>query len=107
MVPVDFESYIYDNNIITTIGEENMSLKAEETKVVTIDGAARPVDDLPTEAQTLLRFYDDWKQRELEARSSLLMAQTAMRGLANEIAAVVKKAEESDGEDQPEDSPTE
>jgi len=72
-----------------------MALVAEETKLVTIDGNERPVSALPAEAQQLIRFYDDWKQKEVEARSALLLAQTGMRSLANEIAAIVKKADEA------------
>ena len=71
-----------------------MALVAEETKLVTIDEKPRPVEDLPEQARQLVRFYDDWKQKELDARSALLMAQTSMRALANEIAAIVKKAED-------------
>ena len=64
-----------------------MALVAEETKIVTIDGQARAVETLPDNAKQLVRFYDDWKQRELDARSALLLAQTGMRAMANEIAA--------------------
>ena len=70
-----------------------MALVADETKIVTIDEKPRAVETLPEQARQLVRFYDDWKQRELEARSNLLMAQTAMRALANDIAAVVAKAD--------------
>lgn len=70
-----------------------MALKAEETRIVTIDGQARAVETLPENTRRLVNFYDDWKQREVEARSTLLMAQTAMRGLANEIVASIQQAE--------------
>jgi len=71
-----------------------MKLHAEETKVVTIEGKTLVVESLPAEAQQLVAFYDDWKQKELEFRSDMMMAQTAMKGLANQIAAVVMQAEE-------------
>lgn len=71
-------------------------LKAEETRVVTIDGETRVVESLPDNAKRLVSFYDDWKQKELEARSSLLMAQTAMRALANEIVNAIHQAENPD-----------
>ena len=71
-----------------------MPLLAEETKIVTIDNQARPIEDLPDQARQLVRFYDDWKQKELQARSDLLLAQTGMRAMANEIAALVQKADE-------------
>lgn len=70
-------------------------LKVEETKIVTIDEKARAVEDLPEKARQLVRFYDDWKQREVEARSALLMAQTAMQAMANQIVLAVKEAEEA------------
>ena len=71
-----------------------MALKAEETKIVTINEIPRQVADLPPQAQQLIQFYDDWKQKELEARSELLKVQTAMRGLADQIAALVQQAED-------------
>ena len=71
-----------------------MALVAEETKIVTIDGQARAVETLPDNARQLVRFYDDWKQKELDARSALLLAQTGMRALGNEIAAAVKQADD-------------
>ena len=80
-----------------------MALKAEDTRVVTIDGQARAVETLPEDAKQLVRFYDDWKQKELEARSTLLQVQTAMRALAAQIAQVVadadSKGEEVDGDE--------
>ena len=72
-----------------------MSLQAEETKVVTIEERSLAVDTLPAEAQQLVAFYDDWKERELNARSEMMMAQTAMRGLAQQIAQTVVAAEQA------------
>ena len=69
------------------------TLQAEETKIVTIDGQPRPVDVLPEEARQLVRFYDHWKQEELEARSRLLEVQTAMRAMAAQIAQIVQDAD--------------
>ena len=72
-----------------------MTLKAEETKIVTIDGQARAVDILSDEVKQLIRFYDDWKQKELEARSELLKVQTAMRAMAAQIANAVQEADKA------------
>lgn len=72
-----------------------MSLQAEETKVVTIEERSLAVDTLPAEAQQLVAFYDDWKEKELAARSEMMMAQTAMRGLAQQIAQTVVAAEQA------------
>lgn len=72
-----------------------MSLKAEETKVVTINDRTIAVDELPEQARQLIVFYDDWKQRELEARSHLMAMQTAMQGIRQQIGALVQQAEEA------------
>lgn len=82
-------------------------LKAEETKIITIDEQPRDVETLPEKAKQLVKFYDDWKQKELDARSALLLAQTGMQALANQIVAVInedeKPAEETveDGAEKP------
>ena len=70
-------------------------LRVEETKIVTIDERARTVEELPDKAKQLVRFYDDWKQKELEARSALLMAQTAMQAMAQQIVLAVKEDEDA------------
>jgi len=72
-----------------------MKLQADETKVVTIEDRTLVVDTLPEQAQQLVAFYDDWKQRELDARSAMMMASTAMKTLAQQIAQVVVEAEQA------------
>lgn len=79
-----------------------MALRVEETKLVTIDNQKLAVEELPEEAQKLIPFYDDWKQRELELRSHLLMAQTAMQGIANQIALIVKRDDKENEDSQEE-----
>lgn len=81
-------------------------LKVEETKVLSIDGVERAVVTLPEKAKQLVRFYDDWRQREMEARSALLMTQTAMQSMANQIVLAVKEDEE-DEMDEEEQTPSE
>lgn len=76
----------------------------EETKVIKIDGQASSVEDLPDDVRSLVTFYDDWRQQELEARSRLLQVQTSLRAIKNEIAAAIQKAEEENDEETPEKS---
>lgn len=76
----------------------------EETKVIKIDGQAFSVDDLPDDVRSLVTFYDDWRQRELEARSTLLQVQTSLRAMKNEIAAAIQRIEEENDEETPENS---
>jgi hypothetical protein len=76
----------------------------EETKVIKIDGQAFSVDDLPDDVRSLVTFYDDWRQRELEARSTLLQVQTSLRAMKNEIAVAIQRIEEENDEETPENS---
>lgn len=71
------------------------TLLADETRVVTIDETQHPIEELPEKAQQLVKFYDDWKQKELDARSELMMIQTAMQGLANQIVAAINEAQQA------------
>lgn len=72
-----------------------MRLISDETKIVTIEDRPLAVDALPEQAKQLVAFYDDWKQRELDARSEMMMASTAMKALANQIAQIVVEAEQA------------
>lgn len=71
-----------------------MALVAEPTRIVTVEGQARPVENLPQTARDLLVFFDEIKTRELNARADLLEAQAAMRSLQAEIAAVIQQADD-------------
>jgi len=68
-----------------------MTLKAEETRVVSIGDRTIAVTELPERAQQLVAYYDDWKQRELDARSHLLSLQIAMQGITHQIAQAVEE----------------
>lgn len=70
-------------------------LRAEETKVVNIEDRTIAVDALPDQAKQLVAFYDDWKQKELEARSLMMSYQTAMKALGQQIANLVIEAEQA------------
>lgn len=74
-------------------------LKVDDTKVLTIDDKTVAVDELDDNIKALVSYYDHWKQHEADARAELLKVQTAMRGLANEIAKLVmeKKEEGEEG----------
>ncbi len=72
-----------------------MTLRVEETKVVTIDDQTLAVDTLPDNVQQLVAFYDDWKQREVDLRSELMAMQAAMRTMQQQIAQAVKASQDA------------
>ena len=63
-----------------------MALNVEETRVLTIDGNSIAVETLDPQTKELVTHYDHWKVRAAETRSELMMIQTAMQGLAAQIA---------------------
>jgi hypothetical protein len=73
-----------------------MSFEIKPTEHIKIDERKISVAELPEAAKRLIPFYDDWRRKEIEVRSQLLMVQNAMSALANQIAIVVKKVEEDE-----------
>lgn len=69
-------------------------LKIEETTKLIVDGKNVYIDDLSDAVKQLIAYYDDWRQRELEARSNFIMVQSAVQTLSQQIAAQMKKEDE-------------
>ena len=67
-----------------------MALTVEDTKILTFDGTPRALETCSENVKKLVRFYDHWKEEEILARAKLLQIQTAMRSMAEQIAAAVK-----------------
>ena len=83
-----------------------MAMTVETTKVITIDEKTRAVDDCSDAVKRLVAYYDDWKQKQADAQSDLLLVQSGMRELSREIVAQIQK-EEAEAEAGGEDATTE
>jgi hypothetical protein len=73
-------------------------IKADETKVLTLDNETYAVDALDAEVQRLVEVYDHWKQKELDSRLDMLMAQAAIRDITREILSTVQKKKQEAAE---------
>ena len=62
-----------------------MSLKAEEIKILNVDGTPHVVADLPDNVQRMVEIYNHWRQEEMDAKLELMRTESAMRHLSNEI----------------------
>lgn len=61
------------------------------TKTINIDkDTALEISELPEEIQRIVELYDEWRIKELEAKSELARAQYALIPLGNELAEKVK-----------------
>ena len=58
---------------------------------LTLDDQQINVSDCSDKVKNLVAIYNDWRQKEADAHSDYMMAQTALRGLTNDIIAVVKE----------------
>jgi len=73
--------------------------KAEDVKVLNIDGVPYAVDAMSDNVKRLVSFFNDWNQKELDLTSDLLMVQSAKSHLSQQIIFQVRnekqKAEEA------------
>lgn len=65
--------------------------KVQETKTLTIDGVTFAVDKMSPQLQQLVVMMDDWRQREADLMSENTMVKAALRGVQNDIYAIVTK----------------
>lgn len=68
-----------------------MTLTVQPTTSVVIDNIPFQVDTMSAEVQQMVKYYDDWRDRELEATSTLLMVRAALKDLQNTILETVQK----------------
>lgn len=75
-------------------------MKIEKTVSMKIDNVDYNVADFSDALKTLVAFYDDWRQQEVNLKSDILMAQAAIRDITREILQTVQKelAEKAEAE---------
>lgn len=73
----------------------------EPIKVIKVDGEEFAIADASDTVKNLVAFYDDWRQVEMDERSSLLRTQAGLRDISREIVAALRKDNEPvvEGED--------
>lgn len=69
--------------------------KVEEIKVITIDEVPYAVDQMSETVQQLVDVYNDWNQKEMEARSHLMMISAAKNDLSRQIVQQVRADKEA------------
>lgn len=53
--------------------------------VINIDGAPHVVAQMSDEVQAVVEIYNEWRQREVDARNDLLLVQSALRDLGQNL----------------------
>lgn len=70
------------------------AVRAEEIKVLTVDGTTYVVSDLSQNVQRLVQIYNHWRQQQVDARLELSKIDAALRSLSNEIVLAMQKEQE-------------
>lgn len=68
--------------------------KAEEIKVLNIDGETYAVDAMSDAVQAMVTVFNDWAQDEVDARSRLQQVQAAKNDLSRQIILQVRQEQE-------------
>lgn len=77
-----------------------MSTKVQKTTTLTIDNATYNVSDLNGTTRTMVDIMDEWRQREADIGSDLLLVRAALRDIQSQIvAAVSEQLEQKGGKD--------
>ena len=53
--------------------------------VINIDGVPHVVGQMSDEVQAVIAIYNEWRQREVDARNDLLLVQSALRDLGQNL----------------------
>ena len=85
--------------------------QVQQTTTITIDDAVYEVASMGANIQQMVQYLDDWRQREVDTTSELLMIRGALRDIQNTLLAAIQ-AEQADAaetadEATPAETPTE
>ena len=65
-------------------------MNVQPTTTITIDDKVFSVSSMSAPIQEMVAYYDMWRQKEIEAASSLLMVRGAMRDLQSNMMTAIQ-----------------
>lgn len=78
----------------------------QPTTTITIDTTVFDVASMSAEVQQMIGYLDDWRQREVDTTSELLMIRGALRDIQNTILTAIQSDQAAAGEAlTPDDTP--
>lgn len=69
--------------------------------VINIDGVPHVVAQMSDEVQAVIAIYNEWRQREVDARNDLLLVQSALRDLGQNLVNRVREEQAAAAEAAP------
>lgn len=70
-------------------------VQVQPTTTISIDDTVFEVASLSPEIQQMVQYLDDWRQKEVEATSELLMVRGALRDLQNSLLQAIQQSQSS------------
>lgn len=64
--------------------------QVQQTTTITIDDAVYEVASMGANIQQMVQYLDDWRQREVDTTSELLMVRGALRDIQNTLLAAIQ-----------------
>lgn len=65
-------------------------IQVQQTTSITIDDNVYEVANMGTDIQQTVQYLDDWRQREVDATSELLMIRAALRDIQNTLLGAIQ-----------------
>lgn len=81
--------------------------QVQQTTTITIDDAVYEVASMGANIQQMVQYLDDWRQREVDTTSELLMIRGALRDIQNTLLAAIQAEQADDVETADEATPAE
>lgn len=66
----------------------------EKTTTITVDDVLFAVEKMDPQVKQMIAYMDEWRQREADVASELLLVRSALRDLQNSIYVALKKQQE-------------
>lgn len=66
-------------------------MKIDPITIINFADKAFAVETLPANIQTLVKYYNDWRQNEADLQSQLMMTQAAVQQISQQISAAVEQ----------------
>jgi len=64
-------------------------------RVINIDGVPHVVEQMSDEVKSVVAIYNEWRQEEVDARNRLLLVQSALRDLGQNLVNRVREEQEA------------
>ncbi len=64
-------------------------------RVINIDGVPHVVEQMSDEVKSVVAIYNEWRQKEVDARNRLLLVQSALRDLGQNLVNRVREEQEA------------